>query len=146
MIALAVLLASCAKKENLTVITVDPSYVYYRIQEVDKDGTVTYSEIETVSKKSSTGFVGNLPSASEDEGGHDHDGDDDHDHCPLPVKFTSFTVTKINDQNVRLYWEVATEESVDSYNIEKSIDGKTWNVIRIIACDMTGSYNANDKL
>ena len=48
--------------------------------------------------------------------------------APLPLKLTSFTVQQ-NAKNVLCKWETNQEENVNNFNIERSINGKTFESI-----------------
>lgn len=66
----------------------------------------------------------------------------------LPVKFTSFTANK-KDDNALLNWTVTNETtSVDLYEIERSLDGSTFRKINTISksngANNTNSYNYTD--
>ncbi len=45
---------------------------------------------------------------------------------PLPVKFTGFSVTQINNGKILVQWSTADEINADRYEIERSFDGSTW--------------------
>ncbi len=47
---------------------------------------------------------------------------------PLPVELLSFNASCVEDQNI-LNWQTASEHNSSHFDIEKSRDGQTWNVI-----------------
>lgn len=139
---LAVLLFAACSKPNIT--TYDTKKVFYKLQEVDKDGKTTDSPIRytdvTIANKNG------------DEGGgghHDHEGDDDDDddddnHNPLTIKIETFVVKKINSNTIRIYWEATDEDNVNHYNILKSFDAENWDKMVEIVKD-SGKYEYIDK-
>lgn len=48
---------------------------------------------------------------------------------PLDVKLTQFTVSKINEQKVNIFWTVDDEERGTDYEIQRSTNGTTWQTI-----------------
>jgi major membrane immunogen (membrane-anchored lipoprotein) len=108
----AVLLLAACSKPNIT--TYETKEVFYKLQEVDKDGKVIESPIRST----------NVTIASRD--GDDED-DDDHDHNPVPIKLETFVVVRLNSNTIKVYWEATNEDGVSHYNILKSFDSKVWN-------------------
>jgi major membrane immunogen (membrane-anchored lipoprotein) len=108
----AVLLLAACSKPNIT--TYDTKEIFYKLQEVDKDGKVIESPIRST----------NVTIESRD--GDDED-DDDHDHNPVPIKLETFVVVKLNSNTIKVYWEATNEDGVSHYNILKSFDSKVWN-------------------
>lgn len=47
---------------------------------------------------------------------------------PLPVQLLSFNASCVEDQNI-LTWQTASEHNSSHFDIEKSRDGETWDVI-----------------
>lgn len=47
----------------------------------------------------------------------------------LPVELTYFQAARYNDNSATLEWEAATELDFSHYEIERSMDGRTWNNI-----------------
>ena len=47
---------------------------------------------------------------------------------PLPVELLSFNAACVEDQNI-LTWQTASEHNSSHFDIERSRDGQTWNVI-----------------
>ena len=56
---------------------------------------------------------------------------------PLPVTLTSFTVSKSETQTALLNWTTTTETNSDHFEIEHSVNGKTWKQL--------GSVNAKGE-
>ena len=128
------LFAACSKP----TITYETKKVFYKLQEVDKDGKVI-----TESETKSTEIT--IQNKIGDEGGEHHDEDEDDDNCPVPIKINSFVVIKVNSNTVKVYWEATNEDGVSHYNILKSIDAqKNWDkVVEIIKG--SGKYEYIDK-
>lgn len=59
----------------------------------------------------------------------------------LPVQFISFNVQKANGK-VKLGWTTENEMNNSHFNIEKSVDGKSWNVIGMVFAKEGGSVNS----
>lgn len=49
----------------------------------------------------------------------------------LPVKLISFEAN-VNERSVELHWVTSTEISNDYFTIEKSMDGKNWEIVSIV--------------
>ena len=47
----------------------------------------------------------------------------------LPVKFTSITAKRMNDQSVAVQWRTEEEMNVDHYDVERSTDGVSYKTI-----------------
>lgn len=107
----AVLLLAACSKPNIT--TYETKEVFYKLQEVDKDGKTIESPIRSTS----------VTITSRD--GDDED-DDDHDHNPVPIKLETFVVVRLNSNTIKVYWEATNEDGVSHYNILKSFDSKVW--------------------
>lgn len=60
---------------------------------------------------------------------------------PLPVELLSFNASCVEDQNV-LSWQTASEHNSSHFDIEKSRDGETWDVIG----QQTAAGNSNELL
>lgn len=58
--------------------------------------------------------------------------------APLPVKFSSLEA-RTNNGSVSLKWNVATEDDVNGYDIERSADGRNYSKIGFV--DATGASN-----
>jgi hypothetical protein len=134
-LAIAILLASCSKPKP--EVTTENKTLYYRIQQVDNDGTVTYSPIRTINIELPTN-----PATSDD--GEDDDDDDD-DDCPLPIKFETFTVVKVKN-SIYISWEADNEENVACYIVERSFNSKEWSSISNIPPNLNGIYRVIDNL
>jgi hypothetical protein len=61
----------------------------------------------------------------------------------LPVSFSSFNA-KAASAGVALTWNVGLEESVSSYEVERSTDGKTFTKIGSVAANGQTSYSFTD--
>jgi len=126
---LAVLLLAACSKPNIT--TYETKEVFYKLQEVDKDGKTIESPIRSTS----------VTITSRD--GDDED-DDDHDHNPVPIKLETFVVVRLNSNTIKVYWEATNEDGVSHYNILKSFDSKVWgSSVRLEKGD--GKYTYIDK-
>lgn len=64
--------------------------------------------------------------------------------APLPVNFTGFYVKKINS-NVSLTWNVAFEQNVNGYEIQRSADGANFTKIGFVTANQSPSYNFTDS-
>jgi hypothetical protein len=131
-LAIAILLASCSKPKP--EVTTENKTLYYRIQQVDNDGTVTYSPIRTINIELPTN------SATSDDG-----EDEDDDHCPLSIKFETFTVVKVKN-SICISWEADNEENVMCYIVERSFNSKEWSSISSQPPNLTGIYYVVNNL
>jgi len=143
-----ILLAACNKP---TPPTLQSDVLYYRIQQVDLDGTVTYTPV----RKIKTEPVANSTSdddEDEDEDEDDDDDDDDDEECdddddhlpPLAINFTTFTVRNVKN-GIQIYWEASEEQNTSHYIIERSIDIKNWTPRLNYIPDYSGKYTVTDK-
>lgn len=143
-LAIAILLVSCSKPKP--EVTVENKVLYYRIQQVDNDGTVTYSPVRKINIElpinSATNDDGEGDGEDEDE--DDDEGDDD-DHCPLSIKFETFTVVKVKN-SIHINWEAENEENVKYYIIERSFNTKEWLPISTQTPNLIGIYCIIDNL
>lgn len=130
MLCLLVLLASCAKP--LIETEIKKETLYYRIEELDEDGTKTYSQVETIKIKVE----------SCDGEGDDDDDDDDH---TLAVTFVSFSVVLDKSNRPLLKWQVENEMPTNIYNIQRSIDAKSWQNITIVHASGAPIYSYIDN-
>jgi hypothetical protein len=66
----------------------------------------------------------------------------------LPLHFLSFTAQKCTDKNVCLSWQTANEESVSHFEIERSMDGKTFTKVGTANANnqASNSYTSNDDI
>jgi len=134
-LAIAILLASCSKPKP--EVTTENKTLYYRIQQVDNDGTVTYSPIRTINIE--------LPTNSATSDDDEDDDDEDDDDCPLPIKFETFTVVKVKN-SIFISWEASNEENVMYYIVERSFNSKEWSSISNIPPNLNGIYRVIDNL
>lgn len=64
---------------------------------------------------------------------------------PLPGTVISFSGSRAGFQN-RLDWQVAVEQSVDSYELQRSFDSLNFTPVSGIAADGSGIYNYTDDI
>jgi hypothetical protein len=68
----------------------------------------------------------------------------------LPVELTSFSVAKVGGNKVAISWQTAVEINSDHFEIEKSLDGKTFVTISKVAAtgnsSVSKSYSTVDVL
>jgi hypothetical protein len=66
----------------------------------------------------------------------------------LPLHFLSFTAQKCTDKKVCLSWQTANEESVSHFEIERSMDGKTFTKVGTANANnqASNSYTSNDDI
>lgn len=135
MIAIAIMiLASCSKPTT----PIQSGVLYYRIQQVDLDGTKTYTPVRRIKVES-------VASATSDEDDDDEDEDEnEHGHCtPLAINFTTFTVHNVKN-GIQVNWEADNEQNVSHYIIERSIDTKNWVGRLNYVSDLSGKYTITD--
>lgn len=61
----------------------------------------------------------------------------------LPVRFSSFTIKAVSN-GASLSWNIEAEENVREYEVERSVDGKSFSKIGSVAATGTGSYSFGD--
>jgi hypothetical protein len=60
--------------------------------------------------------------------------------APLPVELTSFTATPVANQTaMRLAWATASEKNSQAFEVERSLDGRTFTRIGTVAAASTSS-------
>ena len=64
--------------------------------------------------------------------------------APLPVQLTSFNASQDNLNNIKLVWNTAEENGIVSYVVEKSADGRTFNVIGSVTAANQKTYSFTD--
>lgn len=64
--------------------------------------------------------------------------------APLPVNFTSFYAKKVNS-NVSLTWNVASEQNVAGYEVQRSADGSNFTRIGFVNANQSPSYSFTDS-
>ncbi|MCK5857574.1 MAG: T9SS type A sorting domain-containing protein [Bacteroidales bacterium] len=69
-------------------------------------------------------------------------GSIDADNTPLPIELLSFDAKLVENQNVQLDWQTATETNNDFFSVERSQKGLEWEPISIIQ----GNGNSNQLL
>ena len=63
---------------------------------------------------------------------------------PLPVNFTGFYAKKVNS-NVSLTWNVAFEQNVAGYEVQRSADGSNFTKIGFVNANQSPSYSFTDS-
>ena len=67
---------------------------------------------------------------------------------PLPVQFVGFMLTK-KENNVMIQWATAREINASMYEVERSFDGRSWDVIAYVSAignsEALNSYAYTDK-
>jgi len=64
--------------------------------------------------------------------------------APLPVNFTGFYARKVNS-NVSLTWNVAFEQNVAGYEVQRSADGSNFTKIGFVNANQSPSYSFTDS-
>ncbi|GAA4747639.1 T9SS type A sorting domain-containing protein [Flavisolibacter ginsenosidimutans] len=64
-------------------------------------------------------------------------------NAPLPVTFMSFGASK-NASGIQLSWRVAGEDNVNHYEVERSIDGRSYASIASVGVNKTTNYSYLD--
>jgi hypothetical protein len=64
---------------------------------------------------------------------------------PLPVEYVYFIASLEGDHNVLLSWETGNEGDNTSFEIEKSVDARTWMVIGKVNSNDVHRYTFNDN-
>jgi len=129
-----ILLAACSKPKP----PVQTNVLYYRIQQVDLDGTKTYTPVRRIN----VDLVATT-NCDEDEDDDDDEEDDDH-HTTLAINFTTFTVRNVKN-GIQINWEADNEQSVSHYIIERSIDTKNWVGRLNYIPNLSGKYTITDN-
>jgi hypothetical protein len=129
-----VLLAACSKPN----IVLENKTLYYRIQQADLDGTVTYTPIRKIKTES----VANATTDEDEDDDDDEDGDCD-GHYTLAIDFTTFTVSNVKN-GIQVNWEADNEQNVSHYIIERSNDTKNWITKLNYIPDHSGKYTILD--
>jgi len=60
--------------------------------------------------------------------------------CPLPVTLLSFTGKRVEGEGIVLSWEVADEDDIDGYEVTRSRDGQSYDIIGFVKAT-NGSVN-----
>jgi hypothetical protein len=129
-------LAACSKTETTPTQTTNNN-LYYRIKEVDKDGTSSTTSIKYI----------NLMNDNAVEGDGDHHDGSNHDstNCPLAIDISTFTLSKYSSNAVKINFSSTNEGNVDHYEIEKSTDSKQWGTEVTLYVISEGNYSYIDK-
>lgn len=64
---------------------------------------------------------------------------------PLPVSILSFNAKATATHEVLTSWKVANEIHIESYQIERSIDGRNWKLIGTVNASNAKTYRFTDK-
>ena len=137
-----ILLMACSKPTILT----ETKTLYYRIQQVDKDGK-TYTSVTRYVRVDDTLVARDGEEGDDDDDDDEDEDEDDDDHCDttvLPIKIGTFAVSKIDNSRIRVSWEAENEQEVDHYIIERSTDLKNWVVRLNYIPDLSGKYTITD--
>jgi len=129
-------LISCTKS---TSPIIQSKTIFYKIQEVGNSGAITESEIKHINLETS------LYSKNEDDDDDDHDGHDCGDTTVLSITVGTFNLTKITPNSVKIYWESENENNTKYYNVQKSYDSKSWEIIDFKPKKL-GKYTVIDKI
>lgn len=144
LILLAILsLVSCTKEvvvEDYIIAT-----LYYRLEMVDLDSTISYSKI--VATKTSM-VQSRVPD-------NDDDDDDPKNFCQrypnsikcktLPVVLEYFRIDKVGPNYVTLKWKSLHESNFKVYNVQRSRDARTYKNIGQVK-PASSEYTYTDKL
>ena len=132
-----ILLAACSKPTP----PLQTNVLYYRIQQVDLDGTKTYTPVRRIN----VDLTANATSDEDEDDDDDDDDDDDEcdDHTTLAINFTTFTVRNVKN-GIQINWEADDEQNVSHYIIERSIDTKNWVGRLNYVSDLSGKYTITD--
>ena len=65
---------------------------------------------------------------------------------PLPVSMLNFECLMLNERQVKVSWQTATEINVSHFNVQRSIDGVTFETIGKVNVKGASTYNFNDPL
>lgn len=152
LLILLCLFISCTKDE---VITEDyiVATLYYRLEVVDLDSTVTYSSI--VATKTPITFTQSR--MLDDDGGNEYDDDDNpKNFCTrypnsikcraLPVTLEYFKIDKVGSGFVSLKWKSLNESNFKVYSIQRSRDARTYKNIAEVKPKGSSEYIYTDKL
>ena len=133
------LFVSCTKEETIVEDYIVAT-LYYRLEMVDLDSTIAYSNI--VATKTPITFTQSkiqgieLPTSDNDD---DDDDDDKKNFCEkhpnsikcrtLPVLLEYFKIDKAGSNYVTLKWKSANESNFKVYNVQRSRDAKIYKNI-----------------
>jgi len=141
-----VLLVACSKPN----IVPENKTLYYRIQQVDLDGTVTYTPVRKIKTEPVANLTDDEDEDEDDDDEDDDDEDDDDedgdcdDHYTLAIDFTTFTIRNVKN-GIQVNWEADDEQNVSHYIIERSIDTKNWIGRLNYTPNHSGKYTVIDK-
>jgi hypothetical protein len=148
-----ILLAACSKPTP----PVQTNILYYRIQQIDLDGTKTCTPVRRIKVDLAANATSDEDEEDEedqedDDGDDDDDDDEDEeeeedDECDddytLAINFTTFTVRNVKN-GIQINWEADDEQNVSHYIIERSIDTKNWVGRLNYIPDLSGKYAITD--
>lgn len=146
------LFASCTKEEVVTEDFIVPT-LYYRLEMVDLDSTIAYSNIvatKTPITMTQSKIQGIEIPTDDNEGPSKN-------YCkrypnsiackPLPVLLEYFKLDKVGSGYVTLKWKSVLEDNFKAYNIQRSRDAKTYtNLAEIKPKGQMTEYKYIDKL
>ena len=101
------------------------------------DGTTTIPAGGAAGRTVASGYAQKLGFTSFSEGGVGQGSD------PLPVELLYFIAEVITNEHVRLEWETVSEINNERFDIQRSSDGKVWNIIGVV--DGHGTTNESLK-
>jgi len=137
----AIVLAACSKPTP----PLQTNVLYYRIQQIDLDGTKTYTPVRRIKVDLVTNATSDEDEDDDDDEDEDEDEDDDecNDGYTLAINFTTFTVRNVKN-GIQINWEADDEQNVSHYIIERSIDTKNWVGRLNYVSDLSGKYTITD--
>jgi len=150
LILLSCLFVSCKKDEVVTEDFIIAT-LYYRLEMVDLDSSIKYSEIvatkATVQEMTQSKNMGIEIS---------NDDNESHNYCkknpksikckPLPVLLDYFKLDYVGSNYVRLKWKSMSEDNFKVYNIQRSRDGKNYTNIAEVKPKGPSEYTYINKL
>lgn len=132
-LVLLMVFASCSKTEiHPTPKPLAPMY-YYRISETDLDGNMGYTQIlfihtTNASNNSIQDNAAPLIGVMDDNHTDCHEYDNSTKCKMMPVTLVNVGIT-YSDYTATVYWTAAMEFNVNHYQIWRSTDQNTWEVI-----------------
>jgi hypothetical protein len=151
LIVVSSLFVSC-KKEKVVTEDFIVATLYYRLEMVDIDSSIKYSEIAatkaTVSSLTQTKNQHvEIPKESEESNPNYCRNHPNSIRCkPLPVLLEYFKIDQVGSNYVRLKWNSITEDNFKAYHIQRSRDGKTYTNIAEVKPKGPSEYIYTDKL
>ena len=65
--------------------------------------------------------------------------------APLPVTFRGFVASKINDNSIKLLWDVGDEINVNNYVVERSSNGRDFTGVGSVSATGKSTYSLIDN-